>query len=148
MRGKGFTLIELIIFVVILGITFSIVASFTTPLVGTHYIDEGTQALELAQQRMEIIINNPAIRLSPANLSRLVDLCPSNINVCNTSKIPGYYLNVTIENTCSNESQYINFNGSAVFNPATDCRLVHIYVYYTKNGYQLVNLTRGVTNHT
>ena len=55
-KTRGFSLIELIVFIIILAISVGIVIRISYPLAYVHRIDNMTQALELAQQRMEIII--------------------------------------------------------------------------------------------
>lgn len=56
-RERGVTLVELIAFIVIVAvIATAMVQAFSSTMRGSHYGKELTQATQLAQQRMEIII--------------------------------------------------------------------------------------------
>jgi type II secretory pathway pseudopilin PulG len=53
---RGFTLVELIMFIVIMGVVAAaMVQAFSGTVRGSHTGKEMTQAIELAQQRMEVI---------------------------------------------------------------------------------------------
>lgn len=56
MKHNGFSLIELIIFILILAIGIGVLLPITTTLGYIQHIDQQTQALELAQQRIELIL--------------------------------------------------------------------------------------------
>jgi Tfp pilus assembly protein PilE len=55
-NNLGFTLVELIMFIVIMGVVaVAMVQAFSGTMRGSHTGKEMTQAIELAQQRMEVI---------------------------------------------------------------------------------------------
>lgn len=56
-RLRGATLVELIVFIVVIGVVVvAMVQAFSGTMRGSHYGKELTQATQLAQQRMEVII--------------------------------------------------------------------------------------------
>jgi len=59
-KEQGYTLIELIIFVTVLAVGIGSLVALSLALRSTHNIDNQTQALGLAKQRLEIIYANRA----------------------------------------------------------------------------------------
>lgn len=146
---QGATFVEIIAFIVVLAIVAAILLSFNTVFNYLGFLNTGTTGLELAQQRMELIIRNPQIRI-PApqgNLSNLTDICAvaSPPAACNYSAVPGYNVNATISNDCSGETNFVSVSGTAVFSPITDCKEVVVTV--TKTGSVVSSkLTMAVAN--
>lgn len=70
-RQRGFTLIELIVFIVVAGIVgTTLIHAFGSTMRGSHLGKEMTQAAQLAQQRMEVIAGQRN-RLGYANFNAL-----------------------------------------------------------------------------
>ena len=91
-KYSGFTLIELIIFIIIIAIAISILIALAVPLKNMHRLDKQTQAMELAEQRMEIIIGNEQQIGTGAADPCKVSSPPA---ICNTSNLAGNSLNPT-----------------------------------------------------
>jgi hypothetical protein len=149
-KHNGFSLIELIVFVIVLALAFSIVLAFNVVLNYTSVVDKGTSGLDLAQQRMELIVNNPRVwAYNPSNLNNLVDVCSvsSPPPACNTTLVPGYTVSSTITPGCSGETSFTTFNGTAVFSTstsATQCSEVKIVVTNTADHTIAAILNQGV----
>jgi len=83
----GFTLIELIIFIAIIGLALAILIPLAIPLQHIHEIDKQNQAIELATQRMEIILFD----YRKNGFDTFIDPCSvaSPPQMCNTSNQQG-----------------------------------------------------------
>ena len=56
-RSQGFTLVELIMFIVIMGVVaVAMIQAFSGTMRGSHFGKESTEGTELAQLRMEVIV--------------------------------------------------------------------------------------------
>ena len=101
----GFSLIELVIFIVIIGIAVSSVfLSLSTALQKTSLVNPQTTAIELASARMDIILGQRRIN----GFQSFYDLCSINPPVCTVAPgIAGYTISSTISKyTVGNDSNY------------------------------------------
>lgn len=99
---QGFSLIELIIFIVLLGIGIGVLVPLVITLRYVHRIDKQTEALELTQQRMELILAQKNIN----GFSGFTDPCSESSSpaVCS---VPGNYTVVaTIANDWLGDPDY------------------------------------------
>jgi len=84
-RLRGFTLVELVVFIVILGFAaYALFRSFGSVLPRSPTAAQLTQAMQLAQERMELILGQRDVR----GYNNLVDLDPCNVGaptVCTTT---------------------------------------------------------------
>jgi len=75
-RVRGFTLVELVVFIVILGLAaYALFRSFGSVLPRSPTAAQLTQAMQLAQERMELILGQRDVR----GYNNLVDLDPCNV---------------------------------------------------------------------
>jgi type II secretory pathway pseudopilin PulG len=90
-REQGYTLIELIIFIMVLAIGIGALVALSFSLRNTHNIDSQTQALGLAKQRLEIIYANKIKN----GYSSVFDPCmvASPPAICGTSDAIGHSTN-------------------------------------------------------
>ncbi len=105
---RGISLIELIIFIMIMGILgTSILATFNVAGMKTPSIQNQVQALEYAQLRMDLILEQKASQ----GFSSFSDPCPGPAT-CNA---PGYSVTSTISTDWNGNSNYkviaVNVNG-------------------------------------
>ncbi len=102
MKNNGFSLIELVIFIVILAIGIGVLLPITTTLGYIHRIDQQTGALELAQQRMELILAQKHIQ----GFDYFTDPCigASPPAVCTIPS--GYTVTAAIANNWGGDSNY------------------------------------------
>lgn len=110
---RGVTLIELIVFIIIVGVLVSgLMGGFTTLLRGSATPQKMTQALQLAQERMELIrARKDAVgfacftgtRYDPCQASAAAGSCPaiaaSTHPACSASPLPGYTVIPTLDET-------------------------------------------------
>jgi len=84
-RLRGFTLVELVVFIVILGLAgYALFRSFGNVLPRSPTAAQLTQAMQLAQERMELILGQRDVR----GYNSLVDLDPCNVgapSVCTST---------------------------------------------------------------
>jgi len=84
-RLRGFTLVELLVFIVILGLAgYALFRSFGNVLPRSPTAAQLTQAMQLAQERMELILGQRDVR----GYNNLVDLDPCNVgapSVCTST---------------------------------------------------------------
>ncbi len=123
-RARGLTLIELVVFIVIVGVAaFALLGSFGAMLTRSPTAAQLTQAMQLAQERMELILGQ---RNSPAagrGYNNTVDLDPCNVGaptVCTSTF--GY--TVTSAGTGTAPASWVQWNG----NPTTNYKLVTVTV--------------------
>ena len=123
-RSRGLTLIELVVFIVIVGVAaFALLGSFGAMLTRSPSAAQLTQATQLAQERMELILGQ---RNSPAagrGYNNTVDLDPCNVGaptVCTSTF--GY--TVSSAGTGTAPASWVQWNG----NPTTSYKLVTVTV--------------------
>ncbi len=123
-RSRGLTLIELVVFIVIVGVAaFALLGSFGAMLTRSPSAAQLTQAAQLAQERMELILGQ---RNSPAagrGYNNTVDLDPCNVGaptVCTSTF--GY--TVSSAGTGTAPASWVQWNG----NPTTSYKLVTVTV--------------------
>jgi len=88
-RMRGFTLVELVVFIVILGLAaYALFRSFGSVLPRSPTAAQLTQAMQLAQERMELIQGQRDSPLAGRGFNNTVDLDPCNVGaptVCTTT---------------------------------------------------------------
>jgi Tfp pilus assembly protein PilV len=99
---QGFSLIELIIFIVLLGIGIGVLAPLVITLRYVHRIDKQTEALELTQQRMELILAQKNIN----GFSNFTDPCSGSPLPAVCSVPSNYTVTATIANNWLGDSDY------------------------------------------
>jgi MSHA pilin protein MshD len=113
MRQRGVTLIELIAFIVIVGILVSgLVGGFSVTLRGSGMPRQTTQALQLAQERMELIRARKdtvgfacftGTRYDPCRNAAAAGSCPaataSPNPACSISPLPGFTVTPALDET-------------------------------------------------
>jgi Tfp pilus assembly protein PilE len=101
-RHSGISLIELVIFIVILGILgLTIMMSFGVSLEQSPLSQQSTQALEYAQQRMDLILGQRAMQ----GFSSFVDPCVASpsLAVCTST---GYTVSSSIVNNWNGDTKF------------------------------------------
>ena len=123
-RSRGLTLIELVVFIVIVGVAaFALLGSFGAMLTRSPTAAQLTQAMQLAQERMELILGQ---RNSPAagrGYNNTVDLDPCNVGaptVCTST----FGFTVSSAGTGTAPASWVQWNG----NPTTSYKLVTVTV--------------------
>jgi MSHA pilin protein MshD len=102
---KGFTLIELILFIVIMGIAATaVLLSFQTLLAKSPNANRQTTALELAEGRMDVILG----QYYQAGFTNFGDICPGAA-VCQT--LSGYSINSSITNNGASKTITVTVSG-------------------------------------
>ena len=78
-RSRGLTLIELVVFIVIVGVAaFALLGSFRAMLARSPTAAQLTQAMQLAQERMELILGQRNSPFAGVGYNNTVDLDPCN----------------------------------------------------------------------
>jgi prepilin-type N-terminal cleavage/methylation domain-containing protein len=117
-RPRGFTLVELLVFIVIFGLAaYALFRSFGSVLPRSPTAAQLTQAMQLAQERMELILGQRDVR----SYNNLVDLDPCNVGaptVCTTTF--GY----TVTSAGTAPGAPVAWNG----NPTANYKLVTVTV--------------------
>ncbi len=141
-RSRGLTLIELIVFIVILGIAaFALLGSFGALLPRSPTAAQLTQAMELAQERMELILgqrNSPALGRGYNNT---VDLDPCNNAGAPTLCTSTFGYTVASAGTGTAPASWLPWNG----NPTTNYKLVTVTV--TLGGTTLATQSTVLSNY-
>lgn len=76
-RSRGFTLIELIVFIAVVAIVgTTLIHAFGSTMRGSHFGKEMTQATQLAQQRLEVILGQRRLGFNGFN--------PTTFDPCDT----------------------------------------------------------------
>ena len=79
-RIRGFTLVELVVFIVIIGFAaYALFRSFGSVLPRSPTSAQLTQAMQLAQERMELIQGQRDSSLAGRGFNNTVDLDPCNV---------------------------------------------------------------------
>ena len=79
-RLRGFTLVELLVFIVIVGFAaYALFRSFGSVLPRSPTAAQLTQAMQLAQERMELILGQRDSPLAGRGFNNTVDLDPCNV---------------------------------------------------------------------
>jgi type II secretory pathway pseudopilin PulG len=121
-RIRGFTLVELVVFIVILGFAaYALFRSFGSVLPRSPTAAQLTQAMQLAQERMELIQGQRDSPLAGRGFNNTVDLDPCNVGaptVCTTTF--GY----TVTSAGTVPGAPVAWNG----NPTTNYKLVTVTV--------------------
>jgi len=101
-KVNGFNLIELVIFIFLLAIGIGVLIPLTTNLRYVHRIDRQTQALGLAQERMELILAQEKTN----GFTNFTDPCTwsPQPSVCNVPA--GYSITTTIANNWAGNTNY------------------------------------------
>ena len=125
-RSRGLTLIELVVFIVIVGVAaFALLGSFGAMLTRSPTAAQLTQAMQLAQERMELILGQ---RNSPApgrGYNNTVDLDPCNVGGSPTVCPPNTFgFTVSSAGTGTAPASWVQWNG----NPTTNYKLVTVTV--------------------
>jgi len=123
-RSRGLTLIELVVFIVIVGVAaFALLGSFGAMLTRSPTAAQLTQAMQLAQERMELILGQRNTPAAGRGYNNTVDLDPCNVGaptVCTSTF--GY--TVTSAGTGTAPASWVQWNG----NPTTSYKLVTVTV--------------------
>ena len=123
-RSRGLTLIELVVFIVIVGVAaFALLRSFGALLPRSPTAAQLTQATQLAQERMELILGQRDSPLAGRGYNNTVDLDPCNVGapaVCTNTL--GY--SVASAGTGTAPASWVSWNG----NPTTNYKLVTVTV--------------------
>jgi len=103
-HSAGFSLIELVIFIVVIGIAVSgIFLAFNTALQKTPLVNSQTTANELASARMEIIIGQRRM----VGFNSFTDICPGPAVCTIPAAITGYTITSSITTyTVGSDSNY------------------------------------------
>jgi type II secretory pathway pseudopilin PulG len=99
---QGFNLIELIIFIILLGIGIGVLVPLVITSRYVHRIDKQTEALELAQQRMELILAQKNIN----GFSDFIDPCSESPPHIICSVPSNYTVTATIANDWLGDPDY------------------------------------------
>ncbi len=123
-RCRGLTLVELVVFIVIIGVAaFALLGSFGALLPRSPTAAQLTQATQLAQERMELILGQRDSPLAGRGYNNTVDLDPCNVGapaICTSSF--GY--TVASAGTGTAPGSWLPWNG----NPTTNYKLVTVTV--------------------
>jgi prepilin-type N-terminal cleavage/methylation domain-containing protein len=131
-RARGFTLIEMVIFMVIAGIAgVALLQMFSRTMPGSPAPAQLTQATQLAQERMELILG----RRDAVGYGALNDPCVGGTPPAICTNVFGYTV------TVNGVSSAVAWNG----NPTTDFKLISVTV--SLNGRTLAQSDAVVANY-
>ena len=102
MKNQGFNLIELVIFIVILAIGVGVLVPLVTTTRYIHRIDKQTQAIELAQQRMELVLTQKQI----AGFASFTDPCAGATPPTVCTPLNGFVITTNIINNWGGDPNY------------------------------------------
>ncbi len=124
-RSRGLTLIELVVFIVIVGVAaFALLGSFGAMLTRSPSAAQLTQAAQLAQERMELILGQRNSPFAGVGYNNTVDLDPCNRvgppAVCTST----FGFTVSSAGTGTAPASWVQWNG----NPTTSYKLVTVTV--------------------
>ncbi len=125
-RAKGLTLVETVVFIVIVGVAaFALLGSFRALLPRSPTAAQLTQATQLAQERMELILGQRDSPLAGRGYNNTVDLDPCNVGGSPTVCPPNTYgFTVSSAGTGTAPASWVQWNG----NPTTSYKLVTVTV--------------------
>ena len=116
-RLRGFTLVELLVFIVIVGFAaYALFRSFGSVLPRSPTAAQLTQAMQLAQERMELILGQRDSPLAGRGFNNTVDLDPCNVGaptVCTNT------LGYTVSSTGTASGGGVIWNGNANYKIVT-----------------------------
>jgi MSHA pilin protein MshD len=124
-RSRGLTLVELVVFIVIVGVAaFALLGSFGAMLTRSPTAAQLTQASQLAQERMELILGQRNSPFAGVGYNNTADLDP-----CNRVGPPAVCTNtfgftVSSAGTGTAPASWVQWNG----NPTTSYKLVTVTV--------------------
>jgi prepilin-type N-terminal cleavage/methylation domain-containing protein len=131
-RARGFTLIEMVVFIVIVGVAaVALLRTFAQTMPRSPAPAQLTQATQLAQERMELILG----RLGVVGYGALNDPCVGGTPPAICTNTFGYTVAV------SGISPVVAWNG----NPTTDFKLITVQV--SLNGVQLAQSDAVVADY-
>jgi len=118
-------LIELVVFIVIVGVAaFALLGSFGALLPRSPTAAQLTQAVQLAQERVELILGQRDSPLAGRGYNNTVDLDPCNNAGAPTICTNTFGFTVTSAGTGTAPGSWVSWNG----NPTTNYKLVTVTV--------------------
>ncbi len=113
---NGFSLIELVVFIVLLAIGISLLIPLSVTTRYTQLIDKNSQATALAEQRMELILAQREIY----GFNSFSDPCVGASPPAACNMLTGFTATTTIANNWNGDSNYkvitVNVTGDATAN--------------------------------
>lgn len=101
-KNGGFTLVELLIFIVLVGIVIGIFITLNFSLRYIHKVDPQTAAINLAVQRMELILEQKKL----LGFDSFQDPCQVNPSLNSCAVPTGYVVNATIDLNWQGDTNY------------------------------------------
>lgn len=101
-HARGVTMIELIVFIIIVGVLVSgLMSGFSTTMLGSGKPKQVTQALQLAQERMELIRAQKDVLGFAGFTAATYDPCltGSTHPACNNPPLPGFVVTPVLDET-------------------------------------------------
>ncbi len=140
--AKGLTLVETVVFIAIVGVAaFALLGSFGAMLVRSPSAAQLTQASQLAQERMELILGQRNSPFAGVGYNNTVDLDPCNRvgppAVCTST----FGFTVASAGTGTAPASWVQWNG----NPTTSYKLVTVTV--TLGGTTLATRSAVLSNY-
>jgi type II secretory pathway pseudopilin PulG len=112
-KQDGFTLIELVIFIAVLATGLGVLIPLITTTRYAHNIDQQTESMQLAQQRMELILADERIK----GFSAFSDPCSGSTPPAICTPPSGYTVEVNIADNWQGNTNYkvidVNVSGAA-----------------------------------
>ncbi len=112
-KQDGFTLIELVIFIAVLATGVGVLIPLITTTRYTHNLNQQTEAMQLAQQRMELILADERIK----GFSAFSDPCTGGTPPTICTPPSGYTVEAVIANNWEGDTNYkvitVNVSGAA-----------------------------------